>query len=264
MAVATEGEKRFAEARVKLIRTAGDFSDEHYVDSSGVRKPRLALNWKPDLIGGDIGNHFTVSGGGAGAVSHVDRIGSWAKVVTGASDNDESYVASNSQCALFDTIHESYYRIRLDHTVATGAGNSSVIFGLCSGPGANLILDAGNALYATDYDGAIFAKFEDGAYWTCNSSNAAVEVQDTLATETGKWADGDEHLLEIFYHPNDGTTGKIFFLVEGVCEARHDITISGLEEMNVVFGVKAHEAVAQTLNFTDLEAIAWTARPEAA
>ena len=34
--------------------------------------------------------------------------------------------------------------------------------------------------------------------------------------------------------------------------------------MNVVFGVKAHEAVAQTLFFNDIEAIAWTARPEAA
>jgi len=263
MAVATEGEKRFAEARVKLIRTAGDFSDEHYVDSSGVRKPRLALNWKPDLIGGDIGNHFTVTGTGAGAVTHVDRIGGWAQVVTGSSDNDEAYVASTSQCALFDTIHESYYRIRLDHTVATGAGNSALAFGVSDTQGANLIADAGNAL-ATSYDGALFAKLEDGAYWTCNSSNAGTQVQDTLATETGKWANGDEHLLEILYHPNDGTTGKIFFLVEGVCEARQDITISGLQEMNVVFGVKAHEAVAQTLFFNDIEAIAWTARPEAA
>ena len=50
MATATEGEKRFAEARVKLIRTAGDFSDEHYADTNGVRKPRLVLNWKPELL----------------------------------------------------------------------------------------------------------------------------------------------------------------------------------------------------------------------
>ena len=139
------------------------------------------------------------------------------------------------------------------------AGKGEFIVGLSDTVAANALLDAGAGPMAS-YDGAVFYKAEDGGI-SAESSNAATQVTDA---DIKAWADDDERLLECLYHPNDGTTGKIFFLIDGLCLARQDITISGLQEMHWLMGAKTTEGAAATLEINDIEAIVWTARPEAA
>jgi len=66
--------------------------------------------------------------------------------------------------------------------------------------------------------------------------------------------------LGFVYLPNDGTTAKVVPIVNGVAGTAHDLTISGLEEMHLLLGVKAHSANAQTLEVDWVQVVQETNR----
>ena len=102
----------------------------------------------------------------------------------------------------------------------------------------------GGALPAS-YDGAGFGKVEGGTTLSFETSNAATqETTDEVATVTSaQWM-----RLGFKVEPDAaGTTATVTAFVNGVAVAEHTLTLTGLEEMHVVFGNKASSAAAEKL-----------------
>tara|TARA_R100000808_G_scaffold15607_3_gene35922 strand:+ start:1516 stop:2289 length:774 start_codon:yes stop_codon:yes gene_type:complete len=257
MPAPTVGQKDFAERRVKLIRHPHQLADDHYVDSNNVRKAYTPLHWRPELVNyNDEDWNVAVSDGGT--IAQMDQLGGWLSIPTGGTDENETYVSTPGEPFLFDAIHETYARARISMNENT-ANKGQWIVGLSDTVAANSLLDAGAGPMAS-YDGAVFYKAEDGGI-SCESSNAGTQVTDADAKT---WTDDDERLLEILYHPSDGTTGKVYFLVDGICLMVQDITISGLQEMHWLMGAKTTEGAANALEISDIEVIVRAARAHAA
>lgn len=147
---------------------------------------------------------------------------------------DECYVSSIAEIFKFQTDKNISFQARIKLTEAN-SDDANWIIGLSDTVAANSLLDSG-AGPMTSYDGAVFFKVLDGTAIQFESSNAGAQV--TNAT-LGTWASGTWVTLGYMYSYNDGTTGKITPYVDGVAGTVHSITISGLEEMHILMGVKA-------------------------
>ena len=176
-------------------------------------------------------------------------VGGWVSIITDSTIEDEACLASKSKPFIFNTTKRLYFgcRVNVASTTTANASNFAIGLGDALADGADVIADAGANVVAT-YDGALFAHLDLGTSWIFNTSNAASQVENTsLATYT----EAEDITLEFVYDPNDGTTGKIIPMVNGVDKTTHDITISGLVGMGITMYVKAGEGVAQVDSFVD-------------
>jgi len=142
---------------------------------------------------------------------------------------------------IFNTTDYVFFEASVKHTAASTDGKSSFSCGLSDTVGANSHTDAGSIM--ASFDGALFFKGEDDNI-DFVTSNATTQVRNEVKT----WTDGSTHKLGFIYDPNDGTTAKVTPIVDGSAEGltTHDLTISGLAEMHILFGIKTHEAAQQT------------------
>jgi hypothetical protein len=172
----------------------------------------------------------------------IDAADGVVQMVNDVNDNDETYVGSIYQSWKFDTDKHLWFNIRLKLTEAN-TDDANIIAGLSDTFGADLLQDNG-AGPAASFDGAVFYKLDGGSVWRFLTSNAASQND---ASNVGSFSDGNFQSLAFHYDPNDGVTAKVTPYVDGVAKPPLNLTISGLEEMNIVFGVKNGGANAETL-----------------
>jgi hypothetical protein len=191
-----------------------------------------------DLANADV---WTILGVDGGTQAVIDGAGGIASLATGATINDEAYISTVVEGWLFaaDKAVTLQARVKLTE-VATSKAN--IVCGFSDTVGANTILDAGAPL--ASYDGALFFKAKDTLVWLTETSNAGTQVTTASA---GTFTSATWTVLKIEYDPNDDTTAKVRFFIDGVGVATHDLTIAGLQEMHVVVGVKAGSGAAETL-----------------
>jgi hypothetical protein len=201
-----------------------------------LRDPGFASIFRDDFFATDNTNNFTLvtDAGGTAAVS--DAVNGVITITNNTSDNDESYLSSKAENWLFSDV-PLVFEARV-----TATGDHNFILGLSDTVGANFLQDS-EAGPAASYDGAVFF-VDGGANWKFETSNAGTQVTNTALTT---YTTGGVITLGFIFDPNDGTTGKITPFVNGVAGTTHSITLSGLEEMHVVFGAKNKTAAAAVL-----------------
>jgi len=204
---------------------------------------------------------WTISGDGAtGTNAFQDAAGGIFNLVTAAADNDYHHMSLQHEAFKFAsgkrlwlearvkvaeaTVLESTWWVGLTDTLTTGGFQANA-----AGPLAS-------------YDGALIYKTPETAM-TLNfeSSNAGTQV--TNVGPTGSTSVTDTWTRVGFYFDGTATTSTItpFFAVNGsnvwVKGTAHDITLSGLEEMHLVIGVKAGPtAAAETLQIDYVKVVA--------
>jgi hypothetical protein len=164
----------------------------------------------------------------------LDAAGGVLNVGCDGDDNDECYVSSIAEIFKFQTNKKLYFECRITLTEAN-TDDANWIIGLSDTVGANSLLDNGGGPMAL-YDGAVFFKVDGTMTIQFETSNAGTQTtNNNLATFTS----GTTYVLGFFYDPNDGTTALVTPYVNGVAGTAHQLTISGLDEMHILMGVKA-------------------------
>jgi hypothetical protein len=182
-----------------------------------------------------------------------DKRGGWLRLECDGDDSDEVYLASRGQAFIFNTTDELFYETEVENTAVTATGDQGFICGLSDTVAVNSILDSG--LIMASFDGACFI-LEENADVAFVTSNAGTQVRTAVAYDwQGTAAASDLVRLGFFYDPNDGVTAKIIPVVNGVEGTAHDLTISGMEEMNILFGVKNHVGSAQIAEWDWVEVL---------
>ena len=212
--------------------------DPDKIDPMKLSKVRLFDDFF-DYVDGDL---WDVTADSGGAQAAIDGAGGILSIKCDGDDNDEAYVASSFESWLFTTNKKLRFKARVKLTEAA-TDDSNIACGLSSVIGANFLLDNGAGPAAT-YDGAVFFKVDGGTVWQTETSNAGTQV---TSTSVGTFSSATWTILEIEYDPNDDVTAKVSFSIDGAGVSVHDLTISGLEEMHLILGVKAGGANEETL-----------------
>lgn len=185
--------------------------------------------------------------GATGTPAFQDAAGGIFNVVTAAADNDYAAYSSVAENWLFAAGKELWFEARFKIAEAT-TNESTWWFGL-SDTLTTGAMQANAAGPLASYDGALIWKTPETAM-TVNFETSNAGTQNTLSafatSITNTWHRAG------FYFNGASTTSKITpYFHNGTTWTKgtaQDITLSGLEEMHVVFGVKAGPtAAAETL-----------------
>lgn len=184
----------------------------------------------------DKATGLTITNTDGGGITINDIHGGTASVQPSdatVGDNDESYVHTEGKVftVAADKFIYAACRYRLDEA---NVDDGNVIFGFSSAAIANTLQDDGAGPPAT-YDGAVFFKVDGGTVWQVESSNAGDQ---TTKTDGPAFADDTYVVQEVLIHPNDGVTAHVYFIQDGTLVVRQNLTVSGLEAMFLVLGVK--------------------------
>jgi len=177
-----------------------------------------------------------------GAIDVIDAINGVISIATYTTDEDESYISTQHQVFKFQTDKNLFFEAKVKLTEA-GAAKSNIIIGLSDTVSADILQDA-SAGPAASYDGVVFFKVDGESVWQFEASNAG--AQDT-ETSIGAFTDATWTTLGFSYDYNDGVTAIITPYVNGVAGTAVSLTIAGLAEMNILLGLKAGSAAAETL-----------------
>lgn len=183
----------------------------------------------------------TVSDGGT--IDATDAAGGVLSIASTGNDNDESYVSSKTESWIFNTTKKAFFQARIKLTEAA-TDDSNWIIGLSDTVSANFLQDDG-AGPAASYDGAVIFKVDGTMTFQFETSNAGAQVTNAdvgIAFASATW-----YTVAFLYDFGDGTTASITPYINGVAGTAHALTISGMEEMHVVMGVKAGGGNAETL-----------------
>jgi hypothetical protein len=205
-----------------------------------------------------LSTYVSTDDSGTGTNAYQDAAGGIFNVVTAAADNDYHAMSTTQETFKFAagkrlwlearvkvaeaTTDESTWWVGLTDTLTTGG------------------MQANDAGPLASYDGALFYKSpETGMGIDFETSNAGTQVTSTdLATSVT-----DEWTRVGFYFDGAATTSTItpFVAVEGsnvwTKGTAHSITLSGLEEMHLVFGIKAGPSGgAETLQIDYIKVVA--------
>lgn len=183
---------------------------------------------------------------GTGTNAFQDAAGGVYNVVTAAADNDYHAMSTVAENWLFAEGKELWFEARFKLAEAT-TNESAWWFGLTNTlTTGGFQADAAGPL--ASYDGALIWKDEATMAIDFETSNAGTQATTTdIATfVTDTWTKVG------FYFDGTATTSTITPYVDvgdgWVAGTAQDITLSGLEEMHMVFGVKAGPtAAAETL-----------------
>jgi len=182
----------------------------------------------------------TVTDGGT--IDSIDANGGVLSIASGSTDNDESYVSSEHEIFKFQTNKKLYFEARVKLTEAN-TDDANIIVGLSDTVAANSLLDDGGGPMDS-YDGAVFFKVDGGTVWQFESGNGGTEKTNS---NVGAFNDDTWTVLSFLYDYNDGTTANVTPYIDGVAGTAVTLTISGLEEMHILLGVKAGAGNAETL-----------------
>lgn len=218
----------------KFTQVAGSIS------KPGVRP----IEYFQDFVEADANSRFTdTNDGGTGTNALLDGQGGWLNVVTAAADNDYHLMASGTECIRMQAGKPFFFEAKIKLTEAA-TDDANFVIGLSDTLTTGLLADNG-AGPAASYDGAVFFKVDGGTNLQFETSNAGAQV--TNAT-VSPFVSAAEYTLGISFDPANGTTGNVIPYVNGVAGTTHEISLAGLEEMHLIFGVKAGGANAETLS----------------
>jgi hypothetical protein len=198
---------------------------------------------------------LAVNDGASGTNTLDDAHGGQYTVKTAGADNDYHFLTSDAESWKFQSGKPLQFEARFK--LVEGATNvQNFVFGLSDDASATL-LGADGAGPTASYDGALFFKTDGSLALQFESSNAGTQATNTsmLTMVSGQW-----YRIGFTFDPNDGTTGVLrpwaYDETAGVLynnggkssdDWAQNITLSGLEEMRLVFGVKAGSATAEVL-----------------
>ncbi len=199
--------------------------------------PSVAFSYFDDFFSADAHTYTSVDDSGTGTNAYADAAGGVYNVVTAAADNDYHAMTSVAENWKFAAGKEMWFEARFKLAEAT-TNDSAWWMGfsdtLTTG---GFQADAAGPL--ASYDGALFWKNEDAMLINFETSNAATQnTTSNIATfVTDTWTKVG------FYFDGAATTSVIKPYVDvgagWVAGTQQNITLSGLEEMHLVFGVKA-------------------------
>jgi len=187
-------------------------------------------------------NVAVADAGASGTTGMTDAANGVVQVYCDGDDNDEAYVSSVAESWKFQTAKRLYFETKIKLTEAN-TDDANWIIGLSDTVAANSLLDNGGGPMAS-YDGAVFFKVDGTMKIQFETSNAGTQVTNATLAD---FASATEYTLGFFYDPNDGTTAKVTPFINGAAGTTHNLTISGLEEMHILFGVKAGGANEEAL-----------------
>jgi len=195
------------------------------------------------LDSGEITHWAITRGGGtaSAAVTSADGLGGWLSITSDGDNNDDCYVTSRSEAFLFDTDKKVAFKARIQLTEAA-TDDSNWCVGFSDTVAADFLQDDGAGPAAT-YDGAVFFKVDGTMEIQFETSNAGTQVTQSLCT----FVTATTYNLAFIFDYNDGVTGYITPIVNGVAYSRHAITIAGLQEMHIIMGVKSGGDAEETL-----------------
>ena len=180
--------------------------------------------------------------GSSGSNAFVDAAGGVYNIVTAAADNDYHAIATDNEPFLFAANKPLCAECCIKHTQGNTSLDAAFWFGLTNTTTTGG-LQANAAGPLASYDGALWWKNEDGD--TLNFENSNATTQDTESSIVD-WPDATWVRLGLYF---DGTptTSRItpYYNVSGdpwgawVQGPQTTITLSGLDEMHLVLGVKA-------------------------
>lgn len=232
----------------------GIFTDTSYVPANSLwgNSPILAALCLPEKFflyeddftdKLDLTNKYAVVEDGTPAQETIDGANGILSIATDVNAEDEAYISSLREIALFASGKPMWFEALVKLTEAA-TDESNIIIGVSDTVGANFLLD-GDAGPAASYDGAVFFKEGGGGtnVWQFETSNAGTQA--TLAS-AGTFTTATWHTIG-FYFDGVATTSTITPYVDGIAGTAQNITLAGLQEMHVVFGVKAGSANAETL-----------------
>ena len=171
--------------------------------------------------------------GGTGTNAFQDAASGIYNVVTAAADNDHHAMSSVSEVFLFASGKKLWFEARFKLSEAN-TNESAWWFGLTDTlTTGGLQADAAGPL--ASYDGALIWKDEATMEIDFETSNAASQATGSnIATfVTNTWTTVG------FYFDGTATTSTITPYVDGTGYTAQNITLAGLQEMHLVFGVKA-------------------------
>ena len=189
----------------------------------------------------------------------IDAVGGQLSIKCDGDDNDEAYIFTKHQLHLFAANKPLLLMASIKFTEAA-TDDANILVGLMDAAAANALLDDGGGP-AASYDGAVFYKVDGGTKWSVESSNAGDQVTDDTEESAGG---GSFETLAILVTPLNSASAEVTYWIDrngGVDlhqvranganprtpSIKQTIALSGLEEMNVIFGVKAGGANEETL-----------------
>lgn len=193
-------------------------------------------------------NWISVDDGGTGTNAHVDVRGGALAVVTAAADNDYHAMSSTSECFNLVATKELWFEARFRLTEAN-TNESAWWFGLTDTlTTGGFQADTGGPL--ASYDGVLIWKDEATMAVDFETSNAG-----TQATGTNLGTFVSATWTRVGFHCSAAATTAVVTPYLDLSDSGtmtagtpQNLTRSGLEEMHVVFGVKAGPtAGAETL-----------------
>lgn len=182
--------------------------------------------------------------GASGTNTLNDAAGGTYSIVTAAADNDYHYLASKSEAWRVRAGKPIQFGCRVTLTEAN-VDDANVVVGLTDTVTAGIIQDNG-AGPAASFDGILFYKVDGGTAWNFQTSNGSTKTT-TAAAATFTSGTAYELAFVVKTSGASDTVAVVDAYVNGVKVASHDLTISGMDEMHLILGVKAGGANAETL-----------------
>jgi len=159
-------------------------------------------------------------------------------VVTSGDDEDYHLMTTPVAHFAFDTGFRTYAKAKLSLKEAN-TDDANIIFGFTSvTTSGNLQSEGGGP--AASYDGAVFFKVDGGTKWQAEYSDAGTQTTDS---DCGAFTSEANYILEILY---DGVS-TVTFYINGSPVHSATVVPAHLDNMYLVFGVKAGGAKAETL-----------------
>ena len=200
----------------------------------------------------DVMAWTAVNDGGTGTPAFQDAHGGIFNVVTAAADNDYSAYSSVAENWLFQSGKKLWFEAKFKISEAT-TSESTWWFGF-----SDTLTTGGmqaNALGPlASYDGALIYKTPETSL-TVNFEVSNAGTQSTVA-DFGTSISNTVHKVALYY---DGVTTITAHFYNGTTwvSTTLPVTLSGLEEMHIVFGVKAGPtAAAETLQIDYIKCVA--------
>ena len=193
--------------------------------------------------------------GGTGTNALADGAGGVANIITAAADNDYHAISSLHETFLFLATKKLWFEARFKVAEAT-TNESAWWFGLTDTLTTGGI-QANNAGPLASYDGALIWKDEGTMTVDFETSNAGTQA--TAAASLGTFVTNTWTRVG-FYFDGTATTSIIYPYVDvgagWVAGETEAITLTGLEEMHVVAGIKAGPtAAAETLQIDFIKCV---------
>lgn len=194
---------------------------------------------------------WTVTTENSGAVNNIDGAGGQITIVTGATDENETYLESTKELFLFAAGKPIHGAARVKYSEASGTA-ANVAWGLMNAVGADSIVDAGAGLKSS-YSGIAFYKVDGGTNWIVEASLATTRYGQTTLTaansldKLAKTAAGTAfQWLEFDWIPYSSTNAKVNFLIDGIHVAQADMVYTSATEMSLWAGAKTGSGNALT------------------